>query len=44
VRSSEDEVDLLIVDTAKAREKLGWEPKVTFKQLVLIIIDDDLSA
>jgi GDPmannose 4,6-dehydratase len=37
------EVDLLIGDPAKAREKLGWEPKVRFKELVQIMVDADLK-
>ncbi|MFH0703318.1 MAG: GDP-mannose 4,6-dehydratase [bacterium] len=37
------EVDLLIGNPAKAKEKLGWEPKVRFKELVKIMIDADLS-
>lgn len=37
------EVDLLIGDPAKAREKLGWEPKVRFKELVRIMIEADLK-
>ena len=37
------EVDLLIGDSAKAKEKLGWEPKVKFKDLVRIMIDADLK-
>jgi GDPmannose 4,6-dehydratase len=37
------EVDLLIGDPAKAKEKLGWEPKVTFKQLVRIMVDSDFE-
>ena len=28
------EVDSLLGDATKAKEKLGWEPKTTFKQLV----------
>ena len=28
------EVDSLLGDASKAKEKLGWEPKTTFKQLV----------
>ena len=36
------EVDLLIGDPAKAKKKLGWEPKVRFKELVKIMVDDDL--
>jgi GDPmannose 4,6-dehydratase len=38
------EVDLLIGDPGKARKRLGWEPKVTFKQLVRMMIDADLAA
>ncbi|MCI0337716.1 MAG: GDP-mannose 4,6-dehydratase [Acidobacteria bacterium] len=37
------EVDLLIGDSSKARQKLGWEPKVTFKELVRMMIDADLA-
>jgi GDPmannose 4,6-dehydratase len=37
------EVDLLIGDPAKARKKLGWEPKVKFKELVKIMVDADLK-
>ena len=37
------EVDLLIGDPAKAKEKLGWEPKVKFKDLVGIMIEADLG-
>jgi GDPmannose 4,6-dehydratase len=37
------EVDLLIGDPAKAREKLGWEPKVGFEQLVQMMVDSDLE-
>jgi len=36
------EVDLLIGDAAKAREKLGWEPKVSFRELVKMMVDADL--
>ena len=35
------EVDLLIGDYAKAKEKLGWQPKVTFKELVRIMVEAD---
>lgn len=35
------EVDLLIGDYSKAKEKLGWEPKVTFNELVKIMVDAD---
>ena len=37
------EVDLLIGNPAKAREKLGWEPKVRFKELVRIMVEHDLE-
>src|SRR5262245_17645117 len=37
------EVDLLIGDASKARRKLGWEPKITFKELVRAMVDDDLA-
>lgn len=30
-------------NSAKAKEKLGWEPKVTFKKLVGIMVDSDLA-
>jgi GDPmannose 4,6-dehydratase len=38
------EVDALLGDAAKAREKLGWKPKVTFEQLVKIMVDADVQA
>lgn len=38
------EVDLLIGDSSKARAKLGWEPKVHFKELVKMMVDADLKA
>ncbi len=37
------EVDLLIGDATKAKEKLGWAPKTTFKQLVHLMVDADLA-
>ena len=37
------EVDLLLGDAAKARRKLGWEPRVTFDELVKIMVDHDLA-
>ena len=36
------EVDILIGDPTKARQKLGWEPSVTFKELVQLMVDEDL--
>lgn len=38
------EVDLLIGDPSKAKAKLGWEPSVTFEQLVHLMVDSDLKA
>jgi GDPmannose 4,6-dehydratase len=37
------EVDLLIGDPAKARQKLGWEAKVRFEELVRIMVEADLE-
>jgi GDPmannose 4,6-dehydratase len=37
------EVDLLIGDATKAKRLLGWQPNVTFKQLVRLMVDADLS-
>jgi GDPmannose 4,6-dehydratase len=37
------EVDLLLGDATKAREKLGWEPKIGFKELVKIMVEHDLK-
>lgn len=37
------EVDLLVGDASKAKQKLGWEPKVTFKELVHLMVDADVS-
>jgi len=38
------EVDYLLADPSKAREKLGWEPKITWKELARIMVDADLEA
>jgi GDPmannose 4,6-dehydratase len=35
------EVDLLLGDASKARERLGWEPKVRFEELVRMMVDHD---
>ena len=37
------EVDLLIGNPAKAKEKLGWTPKTTFKELVKIMVTSDFN-
>lgn len=38
------EVDILIGDYSKARERLGWEPKVRFQELVKIMCEADDAA
>ena len=38
------EVEALQADAGKARRELGWEPRVTFKELVRIMVDADLVA
>jgi GDPmannose 4,6-dehydratase len=38
------EVDLLIGDPVKAREKLGWKPEVGFEELIRMMVDADLAA
>jgi GDPmannose 4,6-dehydratase len=35
------EVDLLVGDYSKAKRELGWEPKVTFGELVRMMVDAD---
>ena len=37
------EVDLLIGDASKAKQVLGWEPKVHFQELVSMMVDADLA-
>jgi GDPmannose 4,6-dehydratase len=37
------EVDVLLGDPRKAAEKLGWKPRVTFKELVRIMVDADME-
>lgn len=37
------DVDFLLGDASKAKAKLGWKPKVTFKELVKIMIHADLK-
>jgi GDPmannose 4,6-dehydratase len=38
------EVELLIGDASKAREKLKWEPKTTFVELTKLMVDADVLA
>ena len=37
------EVDLLIGDYAKAKKKLGWEPKTKFADLAKLMVDADMA-
>ena len=37
------EVDLLVADSSKATRVLGWSPKVTFEQLVAMMVEADLA-
>ena len=37
------EVDILMGDATKAREKLGWEPKVRFEDLVKMMVEHDME-
>jgi len=37
------EVDILLGDSSKAKELLGWEPKITFEDLVKRMVDFDIS-
>ena len=37
------EVDILVGDASKAKEKLDWEPRVDFKKLVEIMVENDLK-
>ncbi len=38
------EVDLLLGDPTKSREKLGWKPEVGFEELVTMMVDSDLAS
>jgi len=38
------ETESLLADSTKAKEKLGWEAKVTFKDLVRIMLDADMES
>lgn len=39
-----NEVDLLLGDAKKAKDKLGWSPKVSFEELVKMMVDSDIKA
>ena len=38
------EVENLIADSGKANKGLGWKPKITFNDLVKIMVDADMRA
>jgi GDPmannose 4,6-dehydratase len=38
------EVDMLVGDASKAHAKLGWEPSVTFEELIQMMVDADMKA
>ena len=38
------EVDLLVGDASKAGRRLGWEPSMTFKELIQMMVEADLEA
>jgi len=38
------EVDLLLGDSGKARRELGWTPRVTFRDLVKLMVEADLES
>ena len=37
------EVDLLLGDASKAKAKLGWQPQTTFRQLIHLMVDADMT-
>jgi GDPmannose 4,6-dehydratase len=37
------EVEHLIGDASKAREKLGWEPRTSFEEMIRLMVDSDLE-
>ena len=37
------EVDFLLGDASKARQKLGWAPKLGFVELIRLMVDADLA-
>jgi GDPmannose 4,6-dehydratase len=38
------EVETLLGDATKAREKLGWQPRISFQELVAEMVREDLKA
>jgi GDPmannose 4,6-dehydratase len=37
------EVEILLADASKAKRELGWRPRITFKELVKIMVDSDME-
>jgi GDPmannose 4,6-dehydratase len=37
------EVDHLVGDASKAKERLGWEPRTSFRELIEMMVDADLE-
>lgn len=37
------EVDLLVGDSSRARKVLGWEPVVSFEQMICMMVDEDIK-
>ena len=37
------EVELLLGDATKAKEKLGWQPKTTFAELISMMVQEDMK-
>jgi GDPmannose 4,6-dehydratase len=37
------EVDLLLGDSSKARDRLKWQPKVKFEELIRMMVDFDIK-
>jgi GDPmannose 4,6-dehydratase len=37
------EVEHLVGDYSKAREKLGWEPRTSFEEMIRLMVDSDLE-
>jgi GDPmannose 4,6-dehydratase len=37
------EVDILVADNSKAKEKLGWQPEVSFEELITMMVDADMK-
>ena len=38
------DINLLVGDYSKAKKELGWEPKIKFKDLIKIMIDEELKT